>query len=152
MAVEIERKFLVTGTAWRTGDGIKYRQGYLNRHPERTVRVRVAGDDAWLTIKGLSEGPTRLEFEYVVPKVDAEQLLNLCERPLIEKTRHQVHHGGKTWEVDEFLEENAGLIIAEIELSSESEAFDQPSWLGKEVTDDARYFNSSLSMRPFKNW
>lgn len=152
MAIEIERKFLVTGTAWRTNDSTPYKQGYLNRDPRRTVRVRIASDKGWLTIKGLSSGASRAEFEYEIPAADAEQLLELCDRPPIEKRRHVVIFAGKTWEVDEFSGDNEGLIVAEIELSSEDEAFEKPPWLGPEVTHDSRYFNSNLSQQPFRTW
>jgi len=152
LGIEIERKFLVTGTSWKSGRSKEYRQGYLSLEPARTVRVRIAGKEAWLTIKGLNEGPTRPEFEYPIPLDDARQLLDLCERPIIEKKRHLVPFEGKAWEVDEFLGENAGLVVAEIELSSAEEEFAAPDWLGEEVTDDPRYFNSSLSKRPFCDW
>lgn len=152
MGIEIERKFLVTGTAWKSDTGIEYRQGYLNREPTRTVRVRIAGEEGWLAIKGLNDGPTRPEFEYPIPLGDAKQLLELCEQPIIEKIRHLVTFDGKTWEVDEFLGDNAGLVVAEIELSSADEEFASPDWLGEEVTDDARYFNSSLSKNPYRDW
>ncbi len=152
LGIEIERKFLVTGTSWRANSSTEYRQGYLNREPARTVRVRIAGEAAWLTIKGLNDGPTRPEFEYPIPLADAKQLLELCEQPIIEKKRFLVEFEGKTWEIDEFLGDNAGLVVAEIELSSADEEFARPDWLGEEVTSDARYFNSSLSKQPFCNW
>jgi CYTH domain-containing protein len=152
MALEIERKFLVRGDAWRAVPGTYICQGYLNRDKQRTVRVRIAGEAAWLTIKGASSGAVRAEFEYPIPVEDARQLLPLCEPPLIEKNRHVVQFGGFAWEVDEFLGENLGLVVAEIELASEDQAFDRPEWVGEEVTQDARYFNSSLVLRPYKNW
>ncbi len=152
MALEIERKFLVTGTAWREAAGVRYAQGYLNRDKYRTVRVRVAGDAAFLTIKGLTQGATRAEFEYPIPVADAQALLGLCEGPLIEKTRYVVQVGTTTWEVDEFHGENAPLVVAEVELTSEDAAFERPDWLGEEVTHDARYFNASLSQLPFQRW
>jgi CYTH domain-containing protein len=152
MAVEIERKFLVTGSAWRDVPGTRFSQGYLNRDKARTVRVRLAGAQAFLTIKGLSHGASRAEFEYEIPLADGELLLALCEAPLIEKIRRVVVHDGSTWEVDEFLGENAGLVVAEIELPSEDHAFTLPPWVGEEVTHDARYFNSSLSSHPFGRW
>nr|CBA31237.1 hypothetical protein Csp_C27540 [Curvibacter putative symbiont of Hydra magnipapillata] len=152
MAVEIERKFLVTGDAWRNGSGVLYRQGYLNRDKVRTVRIRIAGGAAFLTIKGKSTGATRAEFEYPVPMDDAQALLALCDGPLIEKTRYIVLHAGHRWEVDEFAGDNAGLVVAELELSAEDEAFDAPAWLGPEVTHDARYFNSNLATQPFCTW
>lgn len=152
MALEIERKFLVTGTAWREAAGVHYAQGYLNRDKHRTVRVRVAGDAAFLTIKGLTQGATRAEYEYPIPVADARALLGLCEGPLIEKTRYVLQVGATTWEVDEFHGENAPLVVAEVELPSEDAAFERPDWLGEEVTHDARYFNASLSQRPFQRW
>lgn len=152
MATEIERKFLVNGDDWRQVQGTQYRQGYLNRDKERTVRVRIADDRAFITIKGLSKGATRAEFEYSIPVSDAEQLLLLCDGPLIEKTRHTVRYAGMTWEVDEFHGANAGLIVAEIELNSEQQPFEKPSWVGREVTDDKRYFNSNLALQPYTSW
>ena len=152
MAVEIERKFLVCGTAWRAGHSTLFRQGYLNRDKERTVRVRIAGSKAWLTIKGISSGASRAEFEYEIPVADAEQLLLLCDGPLIEKTRYVVPHAGMLWEVDEFHGANSGLIVAEIELQSATQQFDQPAWVGREVTEDKRYFNSSLAVTPYTCW
>jgi adenylate cyclase len=152
MPLEIERKFLVTGDDWRRAEGEYLCQGYLSRDPNRTVRVRIAGDYAWLTIKGLNTGATRSEFEYDIPKSDAQQLLELCEKNCIEKIRRVINHRKHTWEVDEFLGANAGLIIAEIELESEDEAFDPPDWLGAEVTLDPRYYNANLSQHPFSTW
>ncbi len=152
MAVEIERKFRVTGDAWRNDSGVLYRQGYLNRDKVRTVRIRIAGGAAFLTIKGKSTGATRAEFEYPVPMDDAQALLALCDGPLIEKSRYIVLHAGHRWEVDEFAGDNAGLVVAELELSAEDEAFERPAWLGEEVTHDARYFNSNLATQPFCTW
>lgn len=152
MGIEIERKFLVKGTAWRQGAGVRFSQGYLNRDKERTVRVRLAGEKAFLTIKGVSVGASRAEFEYEIPIADAEQLLKLSDGPVIEKIRRVIQFEGNTWEVDEFLGENAGLVVAEIELQSEGQAFTKPEWLGEEVTHDSRYFNSSLSKHPFIRW
>jgi len=152
MGTEIERKFLVQGTQWRNGTGVRFTQGYLNRDKERTVRVRVAGDKAFLTIKGLTRGASRAEFEYKIPVEDAEELLGLCEGPIIEKDRYRVVHEGATWEVDEFFGENAGLVVAEIELTSEGQSFSRPPWLGAEVTDDRRYYNSSLATHPYCDW
>jgi adenylate cyclase len=152
MPLEIERKFLVSGHAWRTADGVSYRQGYLNRDKQRTVRVRIAGDRAFLTIKGVSSGATRMEFEYEIPVAEAAQLLTLCDGPLIEKTRHRLTVGAHVWEVDEFHGDNAGLVVAEIELGSEDEAFERPDWVTVEVTEDARYYNSNLAVRPFRTW
>jgi adenylate cyclase len=152
VGIEIERKFLVVGTDWRQGQGTRFQQGYLNRDKERTVRVRLAGDRAFLTIKGRATGVVRAEFEYAIPVNDAEQLLKLCDGPLIEKFRYLVVHEGSTWEVDEFLGDNAGLVVAEIELQSEDQAFARPPWLGREVTGDPRYFNSSLAVNPYRAW
>lgn len=152
MPLEIERKFLVTGHAWRSDDAVLYRQGYLNRDKQRTVRVRIAGDRAFLTIKGVSSGATRVEFEYEIPVSEAAQLLTLCDGPLIEKTRHRVTVGPHVWEVDEFHGDNDGLVVAEIELGSEDEAFARPEWVSVEVTEDARYYNSNLAVRPFRTW
>lgn len=154
MAKEIERKFLVTGDPWRTAASqVTYRQGYLSSHPDRTVRVRTDGRKAKLTIKGLTRGATRDEFEYDVPLADAEAMLDrLCERPLIEKTRYLVPHDGRTWEIDVFEGENLGLVVAEVELDSEHQSVTLPPWVGREVTDDPRYFNANLIKNPFKNW
>jgi adenylate cyclase len=152
MGIEIERKFLVNGDGWRQPHAVRICQGYLNRDKQRTVRVRVMGEVAYLTVKGLSRGATRAEFEYAIPVSDAEALLALCDGPLIDKLRHVVVHEGARFEVDEFFGDNAGLVVAEIELTSEDQAFARPAWLGDEVTHDARYFNSSLAERPFKQW
>jgi len=153
MGDEIERKFLVTGDAWREGvRGTRYTQGYLSRESERIVRVRRAGEKAFVTIKGEVRGISRKEFEYPVPLADAEEMLKLCVGSVIDKTRTVVEYHGKRWEVDEFHGDNEGLIVAELELKSEDEAFDLPPWVGQEVSDDARYFNSNLSEHPFKEW
>lgn len=152
MATEIERKFLVTDDAWRTSDGTRIWQGYLNRDKDRTVRVRVAGEHAFLTVKGATKGATRAEFEYEIALADAEQMLPLCDGPVIQKVRHRVAHAGFTWEIDEFFGDNAGLVVAEIELSSEEQPFAKPMWVGREVTDDARYFNSNLAAHPYAAW
>jgi adenylate cyclase len=152
VAIEIERKFLVTGTEWRQGKGIRLSQGYLNRDLERTVRVRIAGEQAFLTIKGASRGAVRAEFEYEIPLKDAEQLLKLSDGPVVEKIRYILDHKGLTWEVDEFLGENQGLVVAEVELTSESQTFEKPDWVGREVTEDLRYFNSNLAAHPYSTW
>lgn len=154
MGVEIERKFLLVGDGWRAlGEPVLLRQGYLSSNPDRTVRVRVEGGQGTMTIKGRSVGATRAEWEYPIPLLDANELLDrLCEQPIIEKFRRRIALGGHTWEVDEFLGANQGLVVAEIELSSETEAFDKPDWVGAEVTDDRRYFNSSLIRHPFSHW
>lgn len=154
MGVEIERKFLVEGSAWRAlGEATLLRQGYLNADPARTVRVRIEGAEGILTIKSKNVGASRGEWEYPIPLLDAEELLDtLCERPLVEKYRRRIAHAGFTWEVDEFLGENAGLIVAEIELPSEDTAFDKPDWIGQEVTGEKRYYNSSLIRFPYAQW
>lgn len=152
MGIEIERKFLVHGDGWRTAQPQRIVQAYLSRDKQRTVRVRIAGSDAFLTIKGLTQGATRAEFEYPIPLADAEAMLPLCDGPRVEKLRHRLPHGGLTWEVDEFLGENAGLVVAELELSSEHQPFDRPPWLAEEVTDDARYYNANLAAQPFGRW
>ena len=154
MAKEIERKFLIVGDDWRdAAEGTFFRQGYLSTVKERTVRVRSKGGRGFLTVKGVSVGATRSEFEYEIPIDDADEMLDsLCERPIIEKTRYQVSCQGFVWEVDEFAGDNAGLIVAEIELASEDQEFPRPSWVGQEVTDDPRYFNANLIAHPFKAW
>lgn len=154
MGIEIERKFLVNGDRWKSlGEGVLLRQGYLSSAPERVVRVRVEGESAMLTIKGRSVGATRNEWEYPIPIADAQALLDgLCERPIIEKYRYRIAHDGMMWEVDEFLGENAGLVVAEIELASEDQAFAKPEWVGEEVTHDPRYFNANLLRHPFSTW
>jgi adenylate cyclase len=154
VAEEIERKFLVSGEAWReTAEGTRYRQGFLSTEPERTVRVRVAGPRGSITVKGKNVGARRAEFEYEIPVADAEQMLDtLCQRPLIEKVRYTLAAGPHTWEIDVFEGSNAGLVVAEIELSSEDEAFEKPAWVGDEVTDDPRYFNSNLVANPYGTW
>jgi len=153
MGKEIERKYLVKGVAWKEmGEGVLYRQGYLNSQKERAVRVRTMGSRAVLTIKGISVGATRLEFEYDIPLDDCNQLLDLCEQPLIEKTRYKIPYGGLIWEVDEFHGVNDGLVVAECELESEDQSIDKPEWIGDEVTGDSRYFNSNLIANPFTTW
>jgi CYTH domain-containing protein len=153
MGKEIERKFRVKSDAWRTGEATRYRQGYLSTVKERTVRVRTIGGRGYLTIKGVSVGATRLEFEYDIPLLDAEQMLDaLCERPLIEKNRYRIEHDGILWEVDEFFGENAGLVVAEVELETEDQAFSRPDWVGDEVTEDPRYFNANLIGNPYCRW
>ena len=153
MGIEIERKFLVKGNDWREAEGAEYRQGYLNTVKERTVRVRVARESSHLTIKGPPSGATRAESEYEIPVKDANEMLDeLCERPLIEKRRFRVEYGNRIWEVDEFLGENQGLVLAEVELESEDQDFNRPPWIGSEVTDDARYFNANLVRDPYSTW
>jgi adenylate cyclase len=154
MGTEIERKFLLADEGWREGaQGTLFRQGYLSTNPERSVRVRTKGETAFLTIKGPTEGVSRLEFEYEIPLEDARHLLDvLCERPLIEKTRYTVTFEELVWEIDDFHGINAGLVIAEVELESEDKEFEKPPWLGEEVSDDSRYYNTSLVKFPFKSW
>lgn len=152
MAIEIERKFLVVGDAWREANAVFYSQGYLSSDKARTVRVRIAGEQAFLTIKGVTQGMSRAEFEYEIPLADARELLLMCEQPLIEKYRRKITYAGFVWEVDEFLGENQGLVVAEIELPSENTSFTKPEWVGEEVTADLRYFNSNLARLPFKQW
>ena len=154
MAKEIERKFLVSGDAWRQlATGTAYRQGYLSTVKERTVRVRTIDDKGFLTIKGISIGVSRAEYEYEISVADANEMLdNLCEKPIIEKDRYKIAHAGLIWEVDEFAGVNEGLIVAEVELTDEAQAFDRPDWIGEEVSGDPRYFNSNLIAHPFTRW
>jgi adenylate cyclase len=154
MGIEIERKFLLAGEGWRgLGEPVLLRQGYLSLDPARVVRVRIEGERAFLTIKGKSQGATRGEWEYPIPVLEAAELLDtLCPPPLVEKYRHRITFGAHTWEIDEFLGVNAGLVVAEIELASETEAFEKPDWVGTEVTHDARYFNSNLIRHPYSAW
>lgn len=154
MAQEIEKKFLITNEDWRgLAEGRHYCQGYLSTQKGRTVRVRTIGEKGFLTVKGRTVGETRLEFEYEIPIKDARELLReLCHKPLIEKIRYKIPFDGFTWEVDEFAGENQGLIFAEIELKYEGEIFSQPHWIGKEVTDDPRYYNANLVNTPYRDW
>ncbi len=154
MAIEIERKFLVVGDGWRSlVTGVPYSQGYISGAKGRTVRIRIAGDQGYLTIKGASEGISRLEFEYAIPLSDAEEMLNcLCDRPLIEKHRYKIPWGSLIWEVDEFQGDNQGLIIAEMELSNQEQTIALPDWIGAEVSHDSRYYNSNLVKYPFTKW
>ncbi len=156
MGLEIERKFLVRSDAWRQAcgkdPGRHLCQAYLNRDPGRTVRVRIDGEQGFLTIKGRSVGATRSEFEYAIPRADAQALLALADGPLVEKRRHRLAMGALVWEIDEFLGANAGLVVAEIELAHEDQPFEHPDWLGDEVTQDPRYFNSALAARPYSSW
>lgn len=150
---EIERKFLVKDPSFlSTLNGKFIAQGYLNASPERVVRVRICEDNAWLTIKSKRQNFTCSEFEYAIPLDDAKDLLTLSETIPIEKTRFSVHHEGHIWEVDVFQGSNQGLIIAEIELTSESEHFEKPIWLGEEVSRDSRYLNNNLNKKPFTSW
>ena len=152
MVKEIERKFLLKKHDWPHENFMKYRQGYLNSDEKKTVRIRITGEKGFLTIKGASVGASRMEFEYEIPFEDAEMLLNLCDKPLIEKNRYVVVEGDFVWEIDEFFGENRGLVIAEIELEHEDQKFPKPDWIGDEVTDDPRYYNASLVKNPYKNW
>ena len=151
--VEIERKFLVRGEPWRAwGEGVPYRQGYLSRGLHTTTRIRLAGEKGVLTLKGKTTGISRLEFEYEVPREHALALLKLCEGSLISKRRWRVPVGSHIWEVDVFEGDNAGLVVAEVELSSEEETFERPAWLGEEVSFDGRYTNGALSRHPWSAW
>lgn len=154
MAMEIERKYLLSSTAQLNGlTGKEIRQGYIDVKDETTVRVRIKADKAFLTIKSKSSGSSRLEFEYEIPTGDAQQMIEtLCRKPVIEKTRYKIDYAGKTWEVDVFYGDNKGLVLAEIELESEDEEFEIPSWIDKEVTEDKRYFNAYLSQNPYTKW
>ena len=154
--IEIERKFLVVTNAFKS-DALRKNQiaqGYLSAHTERTVRVRIKGEKGYLTVKGKSNetGLSRFEWEKDISVEEAKQLLLLCEKGVIEKIRYEIQVGEHLFEVDEFLGENEGLVIAEVELQSESEIFEKPSWLGIEVTQDHRYYNSYLSQNPFTSW
>lgn len=155
MAREIERKFLVVGDAWkqRADAGTPMRQGYMFGSEKSSVRVRVAGDRAWLNIKSATLGITRTEFDYAIPVEDAHEMLEtLCDLPLIEKIRYHVRHGDHVWDVDVFSGANAGLVVAEIELNDADESFQKPDWAGDEVSDDPRYYNVCLVRHPYRNW
>lgn len=155
MALEIERKFLVNHAVWHKStkeNGQFYRQGYILTDPQKTIRVRITPKKSFLTIKGLSVGATRPEFEYEIPQQDAEQLLDNFAVADLTKIRYKIDFEGKIWEVDEFLDRNAGLIVAEIELESEEETFALPDWIDKEVTGEEKYYNSTLSEFPFTQW
>lgn len=155
MGIEIEKKFLLRNNAWRTDAdaGTAFRQGYLVGSVKASVRVRIEGDNANINIKSATLGITRQEFEYPIPLEDAETLLtSLCEKPLIEKTRYHVRYAEHVWEIDVFEGENAGLVVAEIELDDEHEIFARPDWLGEEVSGDPRYYNVSLVKHPFRDW
>jgi adenylate cyclase len=154
MGVEIERKFLIKDDSWRekATDANDIKQGYLNSVAERTVRVRISERKGILTIKGKNDNLSRLEYEYEIPLKDAESLIELCENPIIEKTRHSYLHANHHWEIDVFKGENEGLIVAEVELESEEEELQLPEWIGEEVSNDSKYYNSSLITNPFVNW
>lgn len=154
MAKEIERKFLVKGDEWRKlAKGSVYRQGYIATQKQATVRVRIVGSQGYLTIKGPSINYSRSEFEYSIPIEDAQEMLDkLCDRPLIEKTRYKIDWGSLVWEIDEFGGVNKGLILAEVELNQETQKIELPPWIGEEVSEDPRYFNSNLVKNPFSQW
>lgn len=156
MGTEIERKFLLKGEAWKQcieTPGEVIRQGYLSSAGQCTVRVRLQGPEAWITVKGNRVGASRPEFEYPIPVEDAIRMLDtLCEKPQIEKKRYVIHHKGRAFEVDEFYAGNAGLVVAEVELASEDQVIELPDWVGEEVTEDARYYNSNLARHPYAHW
>jgi CYTH domain-containing protein len=153
MATEIERKFLVTGNNWSKEDFSDFQQGYLSLDKERTVRIRIADDCAYITIKGINRSATRSEYEYRIPVPDANTILDdLCLHPLIVKRRYRAGYAGNIWEIDVFGGENAGLIVAEIELQHEHQSFEKPDWVGREVTTDKRYYNASLVTKPYNTW
>lgn len=154
MGVEIERKFLVTAHPYRTtATGMVCKQGYIKSGSGCTVRVRIMDTTGYLTIKGKGKGLARNEYEYEIPLDDATEMLrDLCGKPLIEKVRYKIPYGGFVWEVDHFEGENAGLVVAEIELASEDQLFEKPDWIGREVTGDARYFNAALQQHPYSLW
>ncbi|MEE4242208.1 MAG: CYTH domain-containing protein [Desulfopila sp.] len=154
MALEIEKKFLLKNDSWKEGSTSEiFYQGYLCSGSGQTVRVRIAGEKAFLTIKGKSVGISRLEFEYPVPLADAQEMLEkLCRKPIIHKCRFFSEYEGFTWEIDEFYGDNQGLVLAEIELKSEEQAFPRPPWLGEEVSGDRRYYNAALCSYPYKEW
>jgi adenylate cyclase len=155
MAIEIEHKFLLVNDNWRSAvtKSINYRQGYLNSDANSSVRIRVSDDTAKINIKSATIGAQRSEYEYDIPATDAHELLSaLCHQPLVEKTRHLVVIGQHTWEIDEFKGDNAGLIVAEIELSAVGEFFDKPEWVGLDVTEDIRYYNNQLAKHPYSQW
>ncbi len=154
MALEIERKFLVSGDAWRgLVAGVPFRQGYLADQNGCTVRVRIEGPRAVLTVKGRNTGMTRREHEFEIPQTEAAELLDhYCPKPLVEKVRYTIPYGGFVWEVDEFLGDNEGLVVAEIELESEDQTFDIPAWCSREVTGDPKYYNTSLARHPYALW
>ena len=152
MPQEIEHKYLVRKDLWyavHKPNGVNIRQGYLQTDPGKNIRIRTTGTDAFLTIKWPSQNATRAEYEYPIPPVEADELLQLCTAHVIEKVRYRLEYAGKTWEVDEFLEENEGLILAEIELTFTEEKYERPAWVGEEVTNDQRYYNSYLAGHPY---
>lgn len=153
MATEIERKFLLKPDVWKPdGPGRRMTQGYLSRDPDRTVRVRIVGDEAFMTVKSRRTGISRTEIEFPIALEHARDLMALCFQPVIDKTRYEVMHDGMLWEVDVFHGENEGLVVAEIELPAEDAPFTPPEWIGEEVSHDLRYTNSRLSEHPFQSW
>lgn len=154
MGIEIERKFLVKDDSWKdqVRESQVMKQGYLVTDRNTTVRVRVAGEKAYLTVKGATYGLSRSEYEYEIPVMDAEGMLQFCPNVPVEKTRYLIEHAGMTWELDVFEDQNKGLIMAEIELESEDQEIELPDWVGEEVSGDERYFNGYLSSRPFSRW
>lgn len=151
----MERKFLVNHNKWQDltkPEGKQLRQGYILSDPNKTIRVRIADKQAWLTIKGISVGATRLEYEYEIPLEEAAELLDNFSENELEKTRHEITYAGKLWEIDVFSGDNDGLIVAEIELQAEDEQFDLPDWIAEEVTHEKKYYNSNLTKHPFKDW
>ena len=154
MSLEIERKYLVKGEDWKQqGRGELYQQGYLSTHPERNVRVRTVGERGYLTIKGKTTGVSRPEYEYPIPYLDAQAMLDqLCQQPSIKKIRYRIAYEGLIWEVDEFEGENQGLVVAEVELRDEQQQMVLPAWVDREVTGEARYYNANLIDHPFSQW
>ena len=155
MGIEIERKFLLKNDSWRDHytKKMELRQAYLSRSKDCTVRVRVADEDAWITVKGKAENISRSEFEYLIPKADAENMLmEFAADNIVEKIRYFIDYEGSEWVVDEFFGRNRGLVLAEIELKSEEVIFEKPAWLGEDVSNDYRYCNSNLSQNPYENW
>ena len=154
MAVEIERKFLVVSDEWRSlASGMDYAQGYITSGAGKTVRVRIIGDNGYLTIKGATVGLARMEFEYPIPVADAREMLDrLCDEPPVEKTRYKIPIGDLVWEVDEFTGANQGLMVAEVELTDEHQEIERPNWIGMEVSHDARYYNANLAKFPYSSW
>ncbi|MCK5121024.1 MAG: CYTH domain-containing protein [Methylococcales bacterium] len=155
MALEIEHKFLIKNNNWQKNisQSSEYKQGYLVSDKKRSIRVRISDNKAWLNIKSATTGTHRQEYEYEIPLDEGKEILNtLCEKPLIEKTRHLVAYKQHTWEIDVFSGENSGLIVAEIVLSQVGEAFEKPEWIAEEVTEDLRYYNNRLCKHPYKNW
>jgi adenylate cyclase len=155
MAIEIEHKFLLANSEWRNhiDRSVKFRQGYLSSQATSSIRIRISDKHAWLNIKSATIGTHRQEYEYEIPLLDANEILDtLCRKPIIEKTRHYLIHDENTWEIDEFDGDNQGLIVAEIELAEIGAHFSKPDWLGEEVTQDLRYYNNNLAANPYMNW